>query len=174
MVAAPDTSDFTKEEISNCLNEIRHPFDVAVHGCKNYFNFGAIIRIAHNNLCRNLYSVDMEGYYKRASMSGRKYETINKMTMYEFLEASQGRSIVSFERRPPYLETEPLYSFKWPENPIMFFGSENEGVPDEVLEASSHIVSIPVYGILNDHNVAVASGIVMYDWLNKYYMCKNH
>ena len=172
MVAQPDLSDFSKEEIKETLNEIRHPFDVAVYGCKNYFNFGAITRIAHNNLCRNVYSVDMEGYYKRASMSARRWENIIKMSMQEFLEAHQGRSIISFERRAEQLTTEPLYTFKWPENPIMFFGAEDFGVPNEILTASESIVSIPVYGILNDHNVAVSSGIAMYDWLTKYYMEK--
>ena len=169
MVQAPDTSDFTKEEIRECLNEIRHPFDVAVYGCKNYFNFGAIVRIAHNFLARDLYAVDLDSYYKKASMCGNKYENIHKQKLEEFSIMASGRSVVSFERRPPKLVSEPLSTFVWPENPIMVFGSEDAGVPDEILDISSNIVTIPVYGVLNDHNVAVASGIAMYDWTSKYY-----
>lgn len=169
MVQAPNISDFTKEEIKECLNEIRHPFDIAVYGCKNYFNMGAIVRIAHNFLARDLYAVELNKFYKRAAMSGTKYENIHKQTLEEFCKMASERSIVSFERRPPELTSEPLNDFVWPDNPIMFFGSEDDGVPDEILDASSNIVSIPVYGLLNDHNVAVAAGIAMYDWTCKHY-----
>ena len=173
MVQAPDTSDFTKQEVRDCLNEIRHPFDVAVYGCKNYFNFGAIVRIAHNFLASNLYAIDLEKYYKKASMCGNTYENIHKQTLEEFSIMALKRSIVSFERRPPDLESEPLSTFVWPDRPIMVFGAEDTGVPDEILEVSSNIVTIPVYGVLNDHNVAVAAGIAMYDWTNKHYAGKN-
>jgi tRNA G18 (ribose-2'-O)-methylase SpoU len=169
MVQAPDISDFTKEEIRECLNEIRHPFDVAVYGCKNYFNFGAIVRIAHNFLARDLFAIELTKYYKKASMCGNKYENVHKQTLVEFTKMATGRSVVSFERRPPELVSEPLNTIVWPENPIIVFGSEDTGVPDEILEISDSIVTIPVYGVLNDHNVAVAAGIAMYDWTSKHY-----
>ena len=48
MTIAPDLSEFSKEEIKETLDEIRHPFEVAVFSSENYFNMGAIIRAGHS------------------------------------------------------------------------------------------------------------------------------
>ena len=168
MTKALDLSDFSKEEIIETLSEIRHPFDVAVYSCENYFNLGTIIRTAHNNLCSTIYGVDITKFYGKACMSAKKYEKINKLSLDEFILKFKQRNIVSLERRTG-LQTENLSTFIWPENPIMFFGSPKFGVPDSILEISNNVVSIPVYGLLHDYNVASAAAVAMYDWTTKYY-----
>jgi tRNA G18 (ribose-2'-O)-methylase SpoU len=110
----------------------------------------------------------MDGkYYKKATMGAKKYETIEAYTLEEFLKKTKKRNLVAFERRPDLKDAQTLYDYKWPENPIMFFGSEKFGVPDKVLKAAKDVVSIPVYGVLNDFNVAMAVGMAAYDWMNK-------
>jgi tRNA G18 (ribose-2'-O)-methylase SpoU len=172
MIASPSwlKDEFTKEEIKECLAEIRHPLEIAVYSTCNYFNFGAIVRLSHNFLLRKLYAVDIEGgFYKKAAMGSRKYEDIDRCTLEEFLEKSRDRNVVVFERRPDLKQAKVLPQFVWPENPIMFFGGEKFGVPSEVLERhDSDVVTIPVYGVLNDFNVAIAAGIATYDWITKY------
>lgn len=168
MVAAASwVKSLSKEEIREVLEPYRHPFEIACHSTCNYFNFGTILRVGHNFLCRKLWAIDMDnGFYKKASMGAKKYEEIEKCTLHEFLEKNYMRSIVAFECRPD-LESVPLYDFKWPENPIMFFGSEKFGVPEAVLKIANSVVSIPVQGVLNDFNVGVAAGIAVYDWVSK-------
>lgn len=169
MSTALDTSDFSKEEIKETLNECRHPVDIAVFDSSNYFNLGAIIRTAHNFLVRNIYQVDNpDGYYPKATMSARKWENVIPMTSDQFFKTHSGRSMVGMERRPG-LETETLYTFSWPEEPIILFGGEKFGLTEETISHCKHIVSIPVFGLLHDYNVACASGIVLYDWSNKFY-----
>ena len=166
MTAPPDLSDFSKEEIRETLNEIRHPFDIAVYHSQNGFNFGAIVRIGHGFLCRKLWRVDMDKYYKRATMGTHKWENIEKVTLDEFFEKIGDRPIVAFERRPD-IESQDIRFFEYPENPVLFFGSEKSGVPDEVIERAHSVVTIPMFGIHNDFNQAVAAGIAMYDWISK-------
>jgi len=166
MTTPPDLSDFTKEEIRETLDEVRHPFDVAIYSSENYFNMASIVRTCHANLCAKIWQVDFTKMYKRATMGTHKWENLSKVTLNEFLEQNTDRNIVVFERNDQ-LDTEDIRYFQYPENPILFFGSEKFGVPDEVLNTASNIVSIPMFGIHNDLNISVAAGIVMYDFILK-------
>jgi tRNA G18 (ribose-2'-O)-methylase SpoU len=166
MSTPPDLSDFSKEEIKESLNEIRFPFEVAVYSSENYFNFGSIVRNAHGFLCSKIWMVDFTKFYKKASMCTHKWENIEKATLHEFLEQTKDRNIVVFERRGD-LPCKDLRDFIYPENPILFFGAEKWGVPDEIVNAAHSIVTIPMFGLNNDLNVAVAAGIAMYDYISK-------
>ena len=165
----PDTTltdGKTLEEIRMGLDVHRFPVDVAVYSIDNYFNLGAIVRICHNFQIRNIIAVDLPKYYRKADLGTRKYETIVKVSMEEFLEQYGNRNIVALEKRPGMI-TKDLRSFSYPEEPILLFGSEKTGVHDTLLEKSCAVVSIPMYGLHNDHNVAVACGIVLYDFVSK-------
>jgi len=172
MAIPPDISDFSIEEVKSTLDEIRHPFEVAVFSSDNYHNSGAIIRIAHNFLCKKIWMVDFDAYYKKAAMGCHKWENIEKVTLKEFQDLNTNRNIVAFERRPG-LQSIDLRGYAYPENPILFFGSEKFGVPDQILEQSETIVSIPVFGVHVDYNLAVAAGIAMYSWVEQYTRNKN-
>jgi tRNA (guanosine-2'-O-)-methyltransferase len=160
-------STHSLEEIKQELDSKRFPVDVAVHSLDNWFNFGAVVRICHNFQVNSIIGVDLGSYYRKADLGTRKFESIIKLSMSDFLETYANRSIVAFESRPE-LETENLFDFVFPDNPILFFGSEKSGVPDQILKNAKNVVSIPMYGVHNDHNIAVACGIALYDWTKKY------
>lgn len=181
MTTAPDLTNWQKDEIRETLDPIRHPVSIAIFGSDNYFNVGAIIRTCHIFLVREIILVDIPQFYERASMGTHKWENITHMTMEEFkstfhvFSSSDNRVMVCFERRPE-LECKPLFDFQYPENPILCFGSEKTGLPDEVLElAKGHegigggVVSIPQYGLQNDMNLSCAAAIGVYDWIAKKY-----
>src|SRR5580693_3796316 len=58
------------------LSPLRSDFSVAVCRAKNPFNVGAIIRVAHSFLVREIFLIGTEPYYERAAMGMQKYETI--------------------------------------------------------------------------------------------------
>ncbi len=166
MSHAPDLSDFSKQEIRDTLNEIRHPFEIAVYHSKNEFNLGAIIRVCHNFLVKKIWAIDIDWYYPKATMGSHKFENIEKISLENFLAQTKDRNLVAFERRYN-LDTQDLRRFVWPQDPILIFGSENGGVPDEVLTRANALVSIPQYGVHNDFNVHSAASIAIYDWISK-------
>lgn len=168
MVLPPDLQDFDEQEIKDVLNHTRHSVDIAVYGSENYFNFGAIVRLSHCFLAQSLYMVDMPQYYKKATMCTKKYEKINKISLDDFLYLTSDRNLVVFERRPD-LTTEDIRTFQYPDNPMLFFGSEKHGCPQDVLDQATNIVSIPMFGLTNDINISIACGIVLYDYINKLY-----
>ena len=166
MTQPPNIQGLSTDFVKETLQEIRHPFEVAVYSSENYYNFGAILRVAHNFLVRKVWMVDFSDFYKKASMGTHRWETIQEATLAEFLELHKDRNIVAFERRPD-LDSEDIRHFQYPEDPILFFGSEKFGVPERILEQAHSVVSIPVFGVHNDYNQAVAAGIGMYDFISK-------
>lgn len=46
---------------------------------------------------------------------------------------------------------------------LLIVGNEAKGLPEEVLEQADSAVSIPMHGVKNSINVAVAAGIVLYE-----------
>lgn len=167
---------FTLEEINETLNELRRPVEVAVWSSENYYNFSAIIRTSHNFLVSKIWGIDLRDpehpygkpFYKKAAMTALKWEKKNIFlrSSEEFLEETKDRNIIACERRES-LDTEDIRGFKYPDNPILLFGSEKFGVPDHLLKRANHIVSIPVGAFVTDHNISVAAGIFLYDHFNK-------
>jgi tRNA (guanosine-2'-O-)-methyltransferase len=170
MSKAPDISEFTKQEIREILDEVRFPVDVAVWHTDNYYNFGAIVRNCHNFLVRGIYAVEVAPesglMYEKATMGTHKWENIYRPSLGEFLDFCKDRPLIAFERRHD-LRSEDLRTFQYPDNPVLLFGNEKSGIPEELLNRADHIVSIPQYGIHNDMNLSVATGIVLYDWNSK-------
>lgn len=167
MAKAPDLSMFTKDEIRETLNEVRHNFDVAIIGSENYFNGAAVVRTAHQFLVKDIYFVDCNKFYEKATMGTHKWENIHRLSLSDFIAATSNRNLVVAERRAN-LSSEDLVTFAYPENPILCFGGEKTGVPDEILAMTNkRVVSVPQFGIINDLNLACAAGIIMYDWISK-------
>jgi tRNA G18 (ribose-2'-O)-methylase SpoU len=163
-------SSLSKKEIRDELAKIRNPIEIAVYGSKNGFNFGCIVRTGHSFLVKKYWAIDMPQIYEKAMMTARRFDEhlINKVSLQEFLEKNSGRCIVGFERRiGSNLPVEDIRKFKYPEDCILLFGSENFGIPDELLAACTHLVTIPIDGLVADLNVSVAAGIALYDWKNK-------
>ena len=156
-------------EVCAALNEVRFPYEVAIYGCKNNFNFGAILRTGNAFLCKRYYAIDIDWYYKRAAMTAHRFEKQNivKCSTDEFTSLAEGRNVVAFEKRDG-LNPVAIQDFIYPKNPILLFGNEDTGVPEELLNISKHIVSIPMYGTIWDLNIALACGIAMNDFVSKH------
>lgn len=147
------------------LARLRVDMSVAVVRAKNPFNVGAIIRVAHSFLVREIFLIGSESYYERASMGMHRYETIVECAdEAEFLQQVAGRPLVSVER--DHAQT-TLWQANFPKNVVLLFGSENDGVPPALLAASDQIIAIPMYGINHSFPVAVASGMVLCEWARR-------
>jgi tRNA G18 (ribose-2'-O)-methylase SpoU len=173
-MAAPDyflapIKNSTTEETINKLNAIRFPYDIAIASSKNAFNFGAILRTGNSFLVRKYYAIDIDRYYKKAAMTTHKYErhSVIKCSTAEFVENQKGRNIVAFEKRDGVVSV-PLPEFVFPENPILMFGNEDDGISPELLSIATHTVSIPMFGTVWDLNVATAAAIAMYSFMTQY------
>jgi tRNA G18 (ribose-2'-O)-methylase SpoU len=158
------------DEIRDSLAGLRRPLSVAILRARNPFNVGAIIRVAHSFLAREIILVGTEPYYERASMGMERYETIvclpDEAAFLERVRA-QGRKLVVFEKEAARVD---LWHADLPEDCVMLFGSETTGVPEELIAAADLVVGIPMYGINHSFPVTVAAGIAMAEWTRRFFV----
>lgn len=158
------------DEIRDSLANLRRPLSIAILRARNPFNVGAIIRVAHSFLVREILLVGTEPYYERASMGMERYETIvclpDEAALVEYVRG-QGRKLVVFEKDAARVD---LWHADLPDDCVMLFGSETTGVPDELVAAADMVVGIPMYGINHSFPVTVAAGIAMAEWTRRHFV----
>jgi tRNA G18 (ribose-2'-O)-methylase SpoU len=157
------------DEIRASLQPLRRPLSVAILRARNPFNVGAIIRVAHSFLVREILLVGAERYYERGAMGMDRYENIVLLPTEADLVAhvrAAGRKLVVFEKDAARVD---LWHAELPDDCVMLFGSETAGVSDELLQAADLVVGIPMYGINHSFPVTVAAGIAMAEWTRRFY-----
>ena len=155
----------SNEAIREELSPLRVDMSIAVCRAKNPFNVGAIIRVAHSFLVREIFLIGTEPYYEKASMGMHKYETIVSCEDEDaFLRATEGRPILGVER--DHART-TLWEAPMPKDLVFLFGSEDDGVPPRLLSACHDVIAIPMYGVNHSFPVAIAAGMVLCEWARR-------
>lgn len=160
--------DATPDEVKALLAPVRHDFSVAVIAAGNAFAVGAIVRVAHNFLAKEIVLVGSEPHYEKASMGMEKYETLVHV-------ADESAFLSHVGTRPLWvLEKEaarrPLTGdFTFPPGVVLCFGSERFGVPRSIVERADEVLAIETFGVNNSLPVAIAAGITMYEWTRRRY-----
>lgn len=155
------------EEIRAELRPLRHDLSVAVVRAKNPFNVGAIIRVAHSFLVREIVLIGDAPYYERASMGMHRYETIVEVPTDEAFVArcrALGWPILGVERDAA---RRTLWEAEFPPDVVLAFGSEDDGLPAGVLEACVDVIAVPMYGINHSYPLTVATGMVLCEWARR-------
>lgn len=159
----------SKSQIRDELDQLRHPFRVAVDRAKNPFNIGSIIRTAHSFLAQEILLVGSERWYERAAMGMQRYEHMVELRDPEALVTYAGQRnlpLVAFEKDA---DNVGLWDSPMPDNAVLVFGNEDDGVSDLVLQHAVMTVAIPMYGINHSYPVSVAAGIAMAEWARQRY-----
>ena len=157
------------EDIRASLEKLRRPLSIAVLRARNPFNVGAIIRVAHSFLVREIILVGDEPWYERGAMGMDRYENIVQVATDAELIAharARGAKLVVFEKDAAKVD---LWHAELPGECVMVFGSETHGVPDELVRAADLVVGIPMYGINHSFPVTVAAGIAMAEWTRRFF-----
>ena len=153
----------TPDEVKDALAPLRHDFSVAVFAAENAFAVGAIIRVAHNFLAREIILVGDAPFYEKASMGMEKYESI--VTVADdaaFRAHARGRPLWAIEKDHA---RRSLYDVReFPKDVVLVFGSERFGLSRELCESFDDVIGIPIYGVNQSLPLAVAAGIVMNEW----------
>ena len=145
------------------LAPLRNDFSVALFSPGNSFAIGAVIRVAHSYLAREILIIGEGTWYQKASMGMHKYETIVRVRDTEALiDLARGRPVWAVEKDHARVPIDAVKQF--PRGVIFAFGSERFGLPKELLEKADQVVGIPLYGVNHSLPVAVAAGIVMHEW----------
>ena len=119
------------EEIRGSLAGLRRPLSVAILRARNPFNVGAIIRVAHSFLAREIILVGHRAVL-RARVDGHGALRDDRARCPTRRRSSRtcarsGRKLVVFEKEAARVD---LWHADLPEDCVMLFGSETTGVPD--------------------------------------------
>lgn len=159
--------DATPDEVRALLAPIRHDFTIALYAADNAFAVGAIIRVAHNFLAKEIVLIGDAPYYEKASMGMEKYETIVRVPDdAAFLAHVGDRPLWGVEKDHATTSLYALPSF--PKNVVLLFGSERSGIPASMIAKCATVIGIPIYGVNHSLPLAIAAGIVMNDWARRH------
>jgi tRNA G18 (ribose-2'-O)-methylase SpoU len=165
----PITSEeHSPQAVRAALQPLRNSFSVALMSPGNAFAVGAVIRVAHSFLAREVIVVGPGDWYAKGAMGMEKYESVVRVEDAAALEAHvQGRPRWVIEK--DYARRSILAVKEFPEDVVFVFGSERFGVPEEIADGADEVLGIPIYGVNHSLPVAVAAGIVMHEWARRRY-----
>jgi tRNA G18 (ribose-2'-O)-methylase SpoU len=143
----------------------RLPFAVVVDNVRSLWNVGSIFRTADACGVRELVLSGITGCPPRVQISKTalgaeqavawRYRADALAALAELVE--RGYTPVAVETSP---RSVPPESLDWPSPVCLVIGNEVAGVGPDLLDACRHHVSIPMRGVKDSLNVAVAFGIV--------------
>jgi tRNA G18 (ribose-2'-O)-methylase SpoU len=163
----PTPLDASADEVRQALAPLRHDFSIALVAPGNAFAAGAIVRVAHSYLAREVFVVGEGDWYPKASMGMQKYESVRRVAdAAELRAATAGRPLWVLEKDQA---RRSLHEAAFPPGVVFVFGSERFGVPEDLLAMADEVLGIPLYGVNHSLPVAVAAGIVMNEWARRRY-----
>jgi tRNA G18 (ribose-2'-O)-methylase SpoU len=160
--------DADVDAVREALRPLRNDFTIALHTAENAFAVGAIIRVAHSFLAREIVLIGDAPYYEKASMGMEKYESIVRVPSDEAFLAHVGeRPLWALEKDAATTSVTGIDRF--PRDVVLLFGSERFGIPKPLLARADVVLGIPIYGVNHSLPLAIAAGIVMNEWARRHY-----
>jgi len=152
----------TNEQVFDELSKKRQNLEIAIENVEHDFNIGSIVRTANSFNVKKVHIIGRKKYNRRGAMCTDKYlEIVHHASIEEFLASQQGREIVAIENN---VAAAPLHEKKFKDNTTLVFGSENNGITDELLEKAHDVRYIESFGSTRSVNVGAAAAIAMYEW----------
>ena len=157
---------WTVEAIKADLALHRHSFDIAIENWQHDLNIGTIVRNANAFNAGAVHIIGKRHWNKRGAMVTDRYlEVYHHESVEAFRAAMKNKTIVAVDNIPG---AQPLGGSILPHHCVLVFGGEGPGLSKELQAIAAMTVMIEQFGSTRSVNVGVASGIVMYAWLQQH------
>lgn len=154
------------EQIFDALSNSRTPLEIAIENVEHDFNMGSIVRTANSFNVRKVHIIGRKKYNRRGAMCTDKYlEIIHHPTIEDFLATQENRELVAIENNVE--RAKPLNEKQFNPETTLIFGSENNGITEELLAKADDVRYIESFGSTRSVNVGVAAGIAMYGYIRQ-------
>lgn len=156
---------WTVSAIKTNLEATAFPLHIAIENILHDFNIGTIVRNANAFNVSGVHIIGKRHWNRRGAMSTEKYLTVyHHKSIQEFIEWAgiQGLPIIGIDNVPG---SRPLNEVHLPQSCVLVFGQEGPGLSAEMQSHCCQVVAIEQFGSTRSINVGVASGIIMYTWL---------
>lgn len=157
--------DKSEEEIKEYLRQNAHPFAVCFEHWIGDFNMGTGIRNANAFGAQEVFYLGDRKWDKRSAVGVYNYTEVQWIPTIEHLLKLKERYVfVGIDNVPGSVS---IRHYRWPRNALMVFGEEGAGLTPEMQALCKDIVEIPMFGSVRSLNCGTASGIIMYDYVEK-------
>ena len=147
------------------LDTTRIDLHIAIENWQHDMNIGTIVRNANAFNVAAVHIIGKRHWNKRGAMVTDRYlDVFHHATVDEFVKEVTGRHIIAVDNLPGSIK---LSETKLPKKAVLVFGGEGPGLSDEMVAASNKMVAIEQFGSTRSVNVGVASGIVIYAWMQQ-------
>ena len=159
-------TDNRKERFENVLNNRTKHFTIAVEDVFQFHNTSAVMRscevfgIQEINIIEQRFGKNID---KEIAMGAQKWVDINK---YENITncittlKNKGYQIIA---TTPHNDSCLLHEFDVTKKSALFFGTEKEGLSNEVLQQADGFLKIPMVGFTESLNISVSAAIIIQD-----------
>ena len=163
-------TDNRKERFQNVLENRTKHFTVAVEDIFQMHNTSAVMRsceifgIQELNVIEQRYGKSID---KEIAMGAQKWVDINKFeTVTDCLKTmkSKGYQIIA---TTPHENDCLLDDFDISKPSALFFGTERDGLSEEIIQAADGFLKIPMVGFTESLNISVSAAIIIQNLMNR-------
>lgn len=152
-------------EIRLELQKTVHPFAVCFEHWIGDFNLSTGVRNANAFNANEVFYLGDKKWDRRGAVGVHNYTEVQWLpTIEAFLKLKERYIIIGVDNVPG---SQSIFGFQWPANTLMVFGEEGVGLTPEMQSYCKSIVEIPMFGSVRSLNCGTASGIVMFDYVEK-------
>jgi len=159
-------TDNRKERFANVLANRTNHFTIAVEDVYQFHNTSAVMRscevfgIQEINIVEQRFGKNID---KEIAMGAQKWVDINKFenisNCIQTLK-TKGYQIIA---TTPHNDSCLLHEFDITQKSALFFGTEKEGLSEEVMKQADGFLKIPMVGFTESLNISVSAAIIIQD-----------
>ncbi len=156
------------EAIRADIDARRHPVHVAIENWGRDFNIGSVVRTANAFAVAAVHIVGRRRWNRRGAMVTDRYQHLHHHGDVQTLVQWAGAHdlpIIGVDNVPGSI---PIEHHQLPQDCVLLFGSEQEGLSEEARAAAKEIVHITQYGSTRSINAGAAAAIAMYHWATQH------
>lgn len=159
-------TDNRKERFETVLSNRTNHFTIAVEDVFQFHNTSAVMRscevfgIQELNIVEQRFGKDID---KEIAMGAQKWVDINKFdTISDCIKTlkHKGYQIIA---TTPHNDSCLLHEFDVTKKSALFFGTEKEGLSEEVMSQADGYLKIPMVGFTESLNISVSAAIIIQD-----------
>lgn len=159
-----DFKDVAHDEIVATLDQNGVGLEIAIENLERDFNMGSIIRSANAFGVRNVHVIGRRQWNKRGAMATDKYLHVHyyeSIERFNHVVEAKGLQIVAVDNIDGATDVSHTVLV---ESTVLIFGSEANGISDELRDIADMTVMIKQRGSTRSLNVAAAAAVAMYEW----------
>lgn len=153
-----------QELFKKVLSQRTNHFTVATEDVYQLHNTSAVIRSCDVFGVQNVHIIEEQNAKKidrEIAMGAQKWVTINRYhTVQDSIKSlkEKGYQIVATS---PHIESHNLRDFDVTKPSAIFFGTEKDGLSEEVLNQADSYIKIPMVGFTESLNISVSAAIIL-------------